>query len=683
MLEADRRDSRAPPPGGAPPPGAPPPGGPDGASRGGAAPGPAEVRRTICNRDCPDACSILATVQGDRVVKLAGDPQHPVTRGFLCWRTNHFLRLQYGPDRLTTPLLRGADGVQRPVSWDEALDYAARRLLQIRAESGPAAILHYRSGGSLGILKALTDTFFGWFGPVTVKRGDICSGAGEAAQQADFGECDSHDLFDLLNARQILLWGKNVPVSSPHTVPVLRQARASGAELVLIDPVHHRTAELCDRYWQPRPGGDFALAMAVARTLFERGAVTTEAARRCDNVDAFRALAFSRDVAAWCGQADVPIATAGDLATRLASGPTAILVGWGMGRRGNGGAIVRALDALSALSGNLGIRGGGVSYYFRRRRAFDPSRGAAPGRPPRTLSEPLLGEQILAARDPPVRAVWITAGNPVAMLPDSGTVARALGSRELLVVVDPFLTDTARLAHLVLPTHTLLEDDDLVGAYGHHYIAASTPVVPAPAGVRSDLAIMQGLAARVGLTEQLAGTARAWKERFIAPEAAAAGVTAAELEDRALRNPLAPEVLFANGRVPTASGRVNLLTEAPPARPAGDGDFPLTLLSLSTDRAQSSQWSAPTEGPAPCTVHPDVAADAGVADGGRARLESALGAIDVQVRCDPRQRRDVAIVPKGGHVRDGRCANALIRARLTDIGEGGALYDEGVRLRPA
>jgi len=231
-----------------------------------------ETRKTLCNRDCPDACGIVATVartaSGERVVKLAGDPDHPVTRGFLCWRTNHFLDLQYGPERLTTPLMRGPDGVQRPVSWDEALDFAARRLVEIRAESGPAAILHYRSGGSLGMLKAVSDAFFQAFGPVTVKRGDICSGAGEAAQQADFGECESNDLFDLVNARQILVWGKNVVVSSPHTVPVLKEARARGAGLCLVDPVHHKTAALCDRCWQPRPGGDLALALAVARRLF-------------------------------------------------------------------------------------------------------------------------------------------------------------------------------------------------------------------------------------------------------------------------------------------------------------------------------------------------------------------------------------------------------------------------------
>jgi len=646
------------------------------------------TRKTICNRDCPDACQVVATVEDDRVVKLAGDAAHPVTRGFLCWRTNHFLDLQYGPTRLTTPLLRGPDGRHRPASWDEALDFIAARLLAFRRESGPASIFHYRSGGSLGLLMSLVDWFFECFGPVTIKRGDICSGAGEAAQNADFGECDSHDLFDLLNSRNILLWGKNVHVSSPHTIPVLRDARARGARLAMIDPVHHKGAELCEVFWQPRPGQDFALAMAVARRLFERGAVSADAAQRCENFDGFRRLAHARGVAEWCGEADVPTEAADDLATRLADGPTAILIGWGMGRRRHGGASVRALDALAAISGNLGVPGGGASYYFRRRRAVDTSfiRGAEVA--PRTICEPLFGSGVLEARDPPIRAVWITAGNPVAMLPDAGQVRRALETRELVVVVDPFFTDTARLAHVVLPTTTLLESDDLVGAYGHHLVGAARPVVTPPAGVRSDLEIIQALAGRVGLGAEMAGEARAWKERLIAPAARAAGLTLAAVEQAPVRNPLSPRVLFADGKVPTPSGRVRLLTEGPPSPPIGPTPraqgFPLSLLSLSTDRAQSSQWSraadGPAGGPAVCTVHPAVATTAGLGEGDRARLESPLGFMEVRLHLDPRQRTDVAIVPKGGHLSTGHCANALIRAAITDIGEGGALYDEDVRL---
>jgi anaerobic selenocysteine-containing dehydrogenase len=618
-------------------------------------------------------------VEDGRVIQLRGDPEHPVTKGFLCYRTSHYLETQYSPDRITSPLLRKG-GALSAVSWDEALDFVAERLLRIRREDGPAAIFHYISGGSLGMLKALSKAFFAHFGPVTVKRGDICSGAGDAAQMLDFGEEDSNDLFDLLNAKSILLWGKNVVTSSPHTVPVLRQAKARGAELVLIDPVHHKTASLCSAFHQIRPGGDFALAMAVARVLFERGWTDPGAAEICDNLERFRALAFRRSVAAWCSDADLPPSTAEDLARRLGPGkPAAILVGWGMGRRSSGGAIVRALDALSAVSGNLGIPGGGVSFYFKRRRAFDTTSCAPAADPPRTVCEPLFGQEVLGMRDPPIRAVWVTAGNPVAMLPDSASVAEALRTRELVVVADSFLTDTARLAHVVLPTRTLLEDDDLLGAYGHHTIGAATPVIPPPPGVKSDLEIVQALAARVGLERVLDGDARAWKRRMLSPRLADHGVTLEVLEERPRRNPLAPPILFADRRFNTPSGRVNLLADAPEEAVDPDaGAYPLFWMALSTERSQSSQWARPQEGPAVVTVHPSSAE--GVPDGGLCRIESRIGAMVVRLRHDPAQRRDVALIPKGGHLHGGRCANALTRARTTDIGEGGALYEERVRI---
>ena len=459
-------------------------------------------------------------------------------------------------------------------------------------------------------------------------------------------------------------------------MPLLREARARGAKLWLIDPVFQKTATLCDGFIQPRPGGDFALALGVARILFERGWIDTDAASYCDHLEAFRALALSRTLDSWCADADVAINEAQTLAEALGPGsPCTLLVGWGMGRREHGGAIVRALDALGAVSGNLGIEGGGVSFYFRRRGAFDAVQGPPA---PRTISEPRLGPELLAASDPPIRAVWISCGNPVAMLPESRTTAKALSTRELVVVVDSFLTDTARVAHLVLPTTTLLEADDLLGAYGHQMLGVARPVVAPPPGVKSDLEMIQALAARVGLGGELAGDARSWKERMVSGKLAARGVTLEALEAGPLDNPLAPRVLFEDRRFPTPSGRVNLIHEAPPAPPPRPADFPLSLMSLSNLRSQSSQWVEPPEAPLPLTVHPDSAA--GLSEGDLCFVESALGRLEVKLCFDPRQRRDVALLPKGGHLHRGTAANALTRARLTDLGEGGALYEEPVRL---
>src|SRR5664279_542810 len=537
-----------------------------------------ETLRTVCNRDCPDACGLVATVEDGRLVSLGGDPDHPVTKGFLCQRTSQYPATQNSPDRITTPLMR-KNGRLSPASWDEALGLVADRLLTIRKESGPAAILHYRSGGSLGLLKSVVDYFWELLGPVAVKSGDICSGASDAAQATDFGDEESHDFFDLLNAKNILLWGKNPAISNVHLMPVLQQAKKQGARVLLVDPIHHKAARVADRTILVRPGGDFDLAMGVAARLFETGGADPDAALFCDDFAEFRALATLHSAADWARAADVGLEDVNAIAAALRERPCSIQVGWGMGRRMNGSAIVRALDALGAVSGNLGIPGGGVSFYFKRRGAFDTS--FLKKAPPRTIPEPLLGAGILAAAAPPIRAVWVTAGNPVSMLPDSATVARALETRELVVVVDSFLTDTARRATVVLPTTTLVEDDDLLGAYGNHFIGASVPVVRPPADVKTDLEIVQALARAIDersgereekISEKVRGTAREWKERLLA-RVAPQGVTIDRLERSSARNPFAENILFEDRKFKTLSGRVSLVHTLPPVPPEEPG-FP-------------------------------------------------------------------------------------------------------------
>ena len=635
--------------------------------------------KTTCNRDCPDACGMVATVENGRVLRLQGDPEHPVTRGFLCYRTSRFLERQYDASRVTTPLLRRG-GEFQPLSWDDALGLVAEKMLQVRKQSGPAAIFNYRSGGSLGLMKHVTDAFFERFGPVTIKSGDICSGAGDAAQEEDFGDEDSNDQLDLLNSKTIVIWGKNPYVSSVHLLPVLRRARQQGAQLVMIDPVRHRGADLCDLVLQPRPGGDIALALGLGRLLFEGGHVDPEARTYCDHLEAFEQTCRSRPLSAWAELADVPADRIRRLAELYADGPSSILVGWGLQRRANGSAAVRVLDAIGAVSGNIGVAGGGVSFYFKRRGAFDLSFTGGLAVAPRSIPEPLLGPGLLAADDPPVRLLWISNGNPVAMLPESETVARALESREMTVVVDAFLTDTARHAHLILPTTTMLEDEDVVGAYGHHYLGNVRPVVAPPDGVLTDYEIVQALARRVGLAGEFSVDAREWKRRLLG-RVAPQGATLEALERGAVRNPEAPKVLFADRKFPTPSGRVNLISTADPEPPRPTADRPLLLMALSTEKAQSSQWPArKQEGAAELTVHPEAAAPFG--QGQQVLVESELGSMRVRLKLDDRQRRDVALMHKGGWLSKGRCANALVRASTTDAGGGAAYYDTPVRLLP-
>jgi len=635
--------------------------------------------KTACNRDCGDACSIVATVKDNRITRIAGDPDHPITKGFLCHRTSRFLERQYSPNRLSTPLVRTGDCFE-PASWETVLDRISRSMLEFRDESGPASIMHYRCGGSMGMMKLVTDYFFEKFGPVTTKTGDVCTGAGDAAQQLDFGTVDSHDIFDLLNSKTIILWGKNPYASQVHLLPVLRDAKKKGARLILIDPVHHQTAQLCDQFVQPRPGGDAALALGIACWLFQNGKIDASVKSYCDNVDEFKSLTCSRTIKQWAELADVTPPQVTQIAEAYSNCPAAIVAGWGMQRRTNGAATVRAIDALAAVSGNLGVPGGGVSYCFARKGAFDYSFLNGEAGAPRTIPEPLFGPGILAANDPPIRMVWVTAGNPVVMLPESETAKQALKTRDLTVVVDSFLTDTAQCADIVLPTTTMLEEDDLLGAYGHHWLAEMRPVIPAPELVKSDYEIVQALAPLVGLEAEFTDDVETWKRRMLYP-GQNKGASLDDIRHGPVRSPAGPSVMFADRKFPTESGRVNLTSNVDTTPTSVTPDRPLLLTSLATASVQGSQWLDGTQNDhLPATVHPDSAA--GFNSDDVVKLESAHGELTVRLKLEVNQRRDIVLVPKGGWLNKGRCANALIKAETTDAGDCAVYYDTTVRIVP-
>lgn len=640
--------------------------------------------RTACTRDCPDACGLVAHVRDGRVTRLSGDPDHPVTRGFLCYRTGaRYLDRHYAADRLRTPLLRQGDEFV-PIDWDQALDRAATEIERVRGKSGAASILHVQGGGSLGILKKLNTLFFRHLGGATETRGEVCDGAGSAANEMDFGRPDANDPEQLLSARGIIIWGKNLASSTPHTVPFINQARKKGTPVLLIDPLPHKGRGQVEAWYQPRPGGDAALALGIARVVVESERVDPDVRDYCDNLDAFLELVRSRSVEEWAAEADLPVADLHTLATFLADrSPVTGILGWGMQRRNNGATQVRAIDALFALTGNIGRPGAGAAFTTARSRPFDLSVvDALADRVPRTLLLPLLGQEILAANEPEIRAVVIDNANPVATCPDSETTRKALLSREFVLVMDAFLTDTARAADLVLPSTLMLEESDLVGSYGHHYVTASRPVVERLEGTRTDLEVYQALAERLGFGEQLAGEPDRWIDR-LADRITIDGVDRQALQEGAVKQPDADPVAFAERRFDTPSGRLQLLTEHV-SPPADDPDYPLRLLAVSSGRWQASQLTAADEekdGPLLATLHP--ASAAGIKDGETARLTSRIGTLEVTLRHDKAFRRDTVHVPRARAHHLGRCVNVLIRPRLTDHGEGCAFYDEGVRLEPA
>ena len=634
--------------------------------------------RTACTYDCPDACGLLADTGGGELI-IRGDPEHPITRGHVCYRGRRHARRLAAPDRLTSPRLRGPSG-WRDVSWDEALDTAADRLAHALEQHGAPSVVFIGGGGSLGLSKKLLGHFFCSLGPVTTVDGGLCGEAGEAAQQLDFGDAACHDYTDLVHAAAIVLWGKNPVETGAHLVPFLREARERGVPVFLVEPRHSESARLADRVITVAPGGDGLLALAVLRLLHERGQLDPASATRAENFDAFLAMLSApehtpAELAIRAGTSMDDVEALAALYAR--SAPTATLVGWGLQRHGDGGTNLRCIDALGLLSGNVGRAGAGVNYTSSRARGLD--RQLLSGAGGRTISAPHLGRDLAALRDPPAGFVYVASANPVTQCPDSRAVAAALRGAEFSVVADAFFTDTAEAADLVLPVALMLEEDDVVGSYQHHHVAVVRKVTEPPQEAQEDLWIVRELNRRLD---------RAEDPLLADPGATLARLTASwGLGDQGWRrNPAHDPVPFTH-RFPTPSGKARLVTEVPwlhesTTEPTEDtGEYPLIFITTSSRRWQTSQLPEQEQhGPAECTVHPDAAAAAGVEHGDLCRLESPLGSLEVQVRTERRMHPLACVVHRGGWLRHGRCVNVLVQARTTDLGQGAAFYHQRVRL---
>jgi anaerobic selenocysteine-containing dehydrogenase len=639
--------------------------------------------RTICMRDCPDACSILATIDEGRVIRQRGDPDHGVTRGFLCARGNAYLKRQYDPARLLHPQRRTSRGWER-LSWEEALDLVAEKLGRSRDAWGAPSILAVNYSGMRGwVAKVLTRLFWAHVGGVTTSRGGLSIETLGAAQTADLGGDGTHAPEDLANSRGFVLWGKNVAVTHPHWAAFITEARKRGVPLHVIDPVRTATANQADRFYQLRPGTDGILALGVARRLLERQAADDAfLAQHTAGFETYRRLAFARALDDVARATDLSVAQIDEIADCYATThPVATLIGLGPSYWPHGGASVRLIDALAALSGNIGVAGGGVGTSFFRRSPFDLSMlDGAPQSQGRHVLLPRLGDDILAAGDPPLKMGWIAGANPAATVPNTSRVTEGLRSLEYLVVVEQFMTATAELADLVLPCTTYLETDDLVTSYGHSWLGLARSVVPPQGEARPDGAILQELARRLGFGAALAGSPEEWMRRLLGP-LAPHGVTLESLRHGPQRNPLLPTVPFADRRFRTPSGRFEFLGEFSLPVPPSEG---LHLMATKTLRMVNSQI-LPEDLPEVPTVavHPATAARLGLADGQRVRVVSSVGEVEARLAADVAVRLDVALFNPALWKGDLSGVNQLRETRLTDLGESAAMHATGVTVRPA
>jgi anaerobic selenocysteine-containing dehydrogenase len=670
-----------------------------------------EIRHSVCALDCPDACSILVTVEDNLATRLRGNPAHPITRGFLCGKVAKYLDREYSPDRLLYPqkrIGRKGEGKFARITWDDALDEIAARLKDTAAEFGPEAILPYSYAGTMGLLNnaGMDRRFFHRLGASRLDR-TICSSAGNAGLTQSLGLRYATEPEQFPHSKLIIAWGANVLGTNVHLWPFILEARRNGARFYTIDPRINRTGALADRHYFINPGSDAALAMAmmhviIAEKLYdadyiERHTLGFEGLR-----DRVRDFTPGRAAELTGIPAEDIVALAREYATTR---PAVIRLNFGTQRSERGATAIRAVGLLPALTGSWKDVGGGLqlstsqAFQFNRPALELPElQQRALGREARILNMTILGKALTAVNDPPVKAVVVYNSNPAAIAPDQTVIRRGLSRDDLFtVVLEQFQTDTADYADILLPATTFLEHTDVYLAYGNYYLQFCRPAVPPPGECKSNVEVFRLLAGRMGFDDPCF---RDSEDEMIRAVLASShpflrGITLEELEREhfvRLRFPQngGPFLPFAEGGFGTPSGKCEFHPETldytPPVESRwGDSalraKYPLEMISPKNDDSMNSTFGNRDTTDLQTAVIHVHAADAevrGISTGDQVRVFNDRGACVLRAEVDRSVAAGVVSVPSvrwGKKAPDLRNINFLTSDRLTDMGGGPSFYN--------
>ena len=690
----------------------------------GAATGSTTVVRGACPHDCPDTCAMLVTVQDGRAIRVAGDPEHPFTRGFLCTKVNRYVERTYHRDRLLYPMRRvgpkGGGAFER-ISWDEALGEIADRLNAIRASSdGPQAILPYSYAGTMGILQgsSIDRRFFHTIGASMLDR-TICSMAGTVGMRMTVGANIGADPEGLPESDLVLLWGTNTLTSNPHLWPLVLEARERGAKVIAIDPIRTRTAAQCDEWIAIRPGTDAALALGMMHILLERGLQDDDyIAAHTLGFDELRERVKEYSPERVSEITGIPAETVVSVGERYGRARSAFIrVNYGLQRHGGGGMAVRTIACLPALTGHWRRAGGGVQLSSSANFAFNTPVTQRPDLSPkvRTINMIRLGEALTTPHGdvggPPVRALVVYNSNPAAVAPDRNAVLEGLRREDLFtVVMEHFQTDTADYADILLPATTQLEHWDVHLSYGHHYVSLNRPSIEPCGESLPNSEIFRRLAARMGLEEPSLrdDDLTIIRQALDSPSPNLKGVTLEALMERGWMrlNVPKPYLPFAGGAFLTPSGKCEFYSarmeqmgldplpaftapyEFPENVPDLAARYPLTLISSPAHQFLNSTFVniAPLRRAArepECLLHPEDAERRGIDVGARVVIHNDRGAFTAVARIEPTIRPGVVWAPSiwwGKFAADGANANQTTSQRETDMGRGPVFYDNLVEV---
>jgi anaerobic selenocysteine-containing dehydrogenase len=679
-----------------------------------------------CPHDCPDTCAFVTEVRDGRAVGFGGAPDHPITQGWLCAKVRNYLDFVYHPDRLQTPLRRvgpkGAPDRWEPMTWDDAIGEITDRWKQIIARYGAAAILPYSYSGQLGLvnLGIANNRLWNRMGASGLQR-SICGAAASAAVTATYGARLGLEYTDVVESRLIILWGHNPASTGPHLMPFLREAQRRGAYVVVIDPRRTLTARSADEHLQPRPATDGALALGLMHVLFAEG--LHDEAWLEEHTVGWRDL---RDrvasypperVAAITG---IPAEAIIALARRIgATKPFMLKFADGVQRHGNGGQTTRAIISLPAVVGQVGVRGGGLSYYTADYISWNGDvLGHASECPPKPrivnmnrLGAALTGE----VSDPPIMSLYVFSANPLVSTPNTGRIIQGMLRDDLFTVVhELFLTDTARYADIVLPATSQLEQVDLHEAYGHRFLQYNAQAIAPLGEAKSNWDVMRLLAAGMGYDEPWL---RQTTEEIIAElletsrdeTPAFKDITLERLQAEGTVAHISPEqeVPFADGHFPTPSGKLELRCDAlaatgidplpdyvPPAEFANrpEGDTRLTLITGAPHHFVSSSFAnvprlIAKEGEMPwIEIHPDDAGRRAIDDGALVIVANARGECRLRAVVTENVAPGVVVAPKGrwqSLSTGGHNINWTTSDELADLAGQSTFHSNLVDIRPA
>jgi anaerobic selenocysteine-containing dehydrogenase len=665
-----------------------------------------DTLRSVCPYDCPDTCGLLVEVENGRAVRVTGDHEHPVTRGLLCPKMNHYEDTVHSPRRLTTPLLRTGpkgSGEFAPISWTEAAECICSRWKGLIAEHGGETILPYSYAGTMGLVQRNSGhPFFHRLGASRLER-TICSPAKDAGWKAVMGDTPAIEPSGMEQSDLVILWGINAAATSIHAMRDAQAARRRGVPVWGIDTYRTPTCDAVDEAFIVRPGGDGALALGMMHVMLREG--LADLGFIAANVLGFDQLAEQilpectpEQMAPVCG---LPAGAIERMAREYAAARAPFIrLGSGLTRYGNGAMTVRTITCLPAVSGAWQRAGGGVFPGTSTGAAFPLGRVTREDFmtvPTRLVSMNQLGQALNELADPPVKALYVYHSNPASVTPDQNAVIRGLLRDDLFTVVhERFLTDTARYADIVLPATSSLEQPDLYRCYGSYHAQRCNAVVSPVGEAKSNWDVFCLLAQGMGwdepffrqsaddMIDQLLDFETPWRD--------------AETSDRLRRGE--PVFLTApfdrKQRWLTTSGRIEILNEREdeplprllPTHAVGDG-FPLRLQPATTPFALNSSFYEQDDlrQKQVCMVlmmNPVDAESRGLADGRQVLACNRLGEVEFTMKVSER-------VPAGTVVTEGvwwsefipggRGVNALTSQRLTDGGRGSTLYDVTVEVR--